>query len=117
MKVPMSKPDVTTAERMAVDQVLQQATLSLGPRLVAFEQKMAAVACFESQFDAERFAKVKHFLSGTSIHYGGRCGFAYGELFALPTHLGTEDLHRLVLGGKGSPAPVQLPGKDHLPMG
>ena len=42
MKVPMSKPDVTTAERMAVDQVLQQATLSLGPRLVAFEQKMAA---------------------------------------------------------------------------
>jgi N-acetylglucosamine malate deacetylase 1 len=82
-----------------------------------FEQKMSAVACYESQFDAERFAKVKHFLSGTNIHYGGRCGFAYGELFALPTHLGTEDLHRLVLGGKGSPAPVQLPGKDHLPMG
>jgi bacillithiol biosynthesis deacetylase BshB1 len=82
-----------------------------------FEQKIAAVACYESQFDAERFAKVKHFLSGTNIHYGGRCGFAYGELFALPTHLGTEDLHRLVLGGKGSPAPVQLPGKDHLPMG
>jgi bacillithiol biosynthesis deacetylase BshB1 len=82
-----------------------------------FEQKMAAVQCYESQFDGERFAKLRHFLAGTNIHYGGRCGFAYGELFALPTHLGTDDLHRLVLGGKGSPAPVQLPGKDHLPMG
>ena len=42
MKVPMSNPDITAAEQMAVDQVLQQPTLSLGPRLVAFEQKMAA---------------------------------------------------------------------------
>ena len=82
-----------------------------------FEQKMAAVTCYASQFDSERLSKVKHFLTGTSIHYGGRCGFAYGELFAMPTHLGTDDLHKLVLGGKGSPAPVQLPGRDHLPMG
>ena len=71
----------------------------------------------DSQFDAARFAKVKHFLSDTNIHYGGRCGFAYGELFALPTHLGAEDFFKLVMGGKGTPAPVQLPGKDHLPMG
>jgi bacillithiol biosynthesis deacetylase BshB1 len=82
-----------------------------------FEQKLAAVRCYESQFDADRFAKVKHFLTGTNIFYGGRCGFSYGEMFALPSVIGTEDLFKLVHGGKGSPAPVQLPGRDHLPMG
>jgi bacillithiol biosynthesis deacetylase BshB1 len=82
-----------------------------------FEQKLAAVRCYESQFDGDRFAKVKHFLTGTNIYYGGRCGFSYGEMFALPTIVGTEDLFKLVHGGKGSPAPVQLPGRDHLPMG
>lgn len=82
-----------------------------------FEQKLAAVRCYESQFDADRFKKVQHFLTGTNIYYGGRCGFAYGELFAMPTWIGTEDLSQLVRGGKGSPAPVQLPGQDHLPMG
>jgi hypothetical protein len=78
---------------------------------------LEAVRCYESQFDADRFAKVKHFLTGTNIFYGGRCGFLYGELFALPTPVGTEDLFKTVLGGKGSLAPVQLPGRDHLPMG
>jgi N-acetylglucosamine malate deacetylase 1 len=82
-----------------------------------FEQKLEAVRCYESQFDADRFAKVRHFLTGTNIYYGGRCGFLYGELFAMPAPIGTEDLFRTVLGGKGSPAPVQLPGRDHLPMG
>jgi bacillithiol biosynthesis deacetylase BshB1 len=82
-----------------------------------FDQKLEAVRCYESQFDGDRFAKVKHFLTGTNIYYGGRCGFSYGEMFALPTIIGTEDLFKLVHGGKGSPAPVQLPGKDHLPMG
>jgi bacillithiol biosynthesis deacetylase BshB1 len=82
-----------------------------------FEQKLEAVRCFDSQFDGERFAKVKHFLTGTNIFFGARCGFLYGELFALPTPIGTEDLFKLVHGSKGSPAPVQLPGRDHLPMG
>lgn len=82
-----------------------------------FEQKLAAVKCYESQFDPARFGKVQHFLTGTNISYGGRCGFSYGELFALPTVIGTDDLFKLVHGGKGSPAPVQLPGRDHLPMG
>jgi bacillithiol biosynthesis deacetylase BshB1 len=82
-----------------------------------FEQKLEAVRCYDSQFDGERFAKVKHFLTGTNVYQGGRCGFLYGEFFALPTPIGTEDLYKLVHGGKGSPAPVQLPGRDHLPIG
>jgi bacillithiol biosynthesis deacetylase BshB1 len=82
-----------------------------------FEQKLEAVRCYDSQFDGERFARVRHFLTGTNVYFGSRCGFLYGELFALPTPVGTVDLCRLVHGGKGSPAPVTLPGRDHLPMG
>lgn len=80
------------------------------------EQKLEAIGCYESQFDADRFAKVKHFVSCANGFQGVRCGFLYGELFALPHPVGAEDLMKLVLGGKGSLAPVQLPGRDHLPM-
>jgi bacillithiol biosynthesis deacetylase BshB1 len=82
-----------------------------------FEQKLQAIACYRSQFDEDRFARVKHFLTGSAAHTGARCGFTYGELFALPHPVGASDLAALVLGGKGSPAPVQLPGQGHLPMG
>jgi bacillithiol biosynthesis deacetylase BshB1 len=82
-----------------------------------FAQKLAAIRCYESQFDSARFEKLKHVLTGTNAYLGGRCGFAYGEMFALPVPVGADDFFELVQGGKGSPAPVQLPGKDHLPMG
>lgn len=81
-----------------------------------FEQKMESIRCYESQFDGERWEKMKHFLTAQFASIGGRCGFKYGEFFALPVHVGTADLIGLVRGGKGSPAPVQLPGKDHLPF-
>ena len=74
-----------------------------------FEQKLAAVRCYASQFDAARFDKVSHFVTGHAIANGSRCGFAYGELFALPHPVGASDLHALVHGGKGTPAPVPLP--------
>lgn len=82
-----------------------------------FEQKLAAVRCYGSQFDEARFEKVRHFVGGANAYAGARCGFAYGELFALPHPVGGSDLMAIVRGGKGTPAPVQLPGKDHLPMG
>jgi bacillithiol biosynthesis deacetylase BshB1 len=75
-----------------------------------FEQKMAAVLCYASQFDEGRFAKVRHFIGGHNISAGARCGFAYGEPFAMPSPVGTSDLHALVLGAKGVPAPPTLPG-------
>ena len=81
-----------------------------------FDQKMEAVRCYRSQFDAKRFEMVRHFVAGVNAAAGGRCGFAYGELFALPGPLGATDLVRLVEGGKDPAAPL-VPGQDHLPMG
>ncbi len=80
------------------------------------EQKLASIQAYESQFDAARFEKVRHYVRSYNGYHGGRCGFLFGELFALPHPVGADDLHKLVHGGKGSLAPVQLPGKDHLPM-
>jgi bacillithiol biosynthesis deacetylase BshB1 len=80
-----------------------------------FEQKLAAIRCYESQFDAARLEMVKHFVSGRAAADGVRCGFKYGELFALPHPVATTDLVRLVRTGSDMPAPK--PGKDHLPMG
>jgi LmbE family N-acetylglucosaminyl deacetylase len=82
-----------------------------------FEQKLAAIGCYASQFDEARFDKVRHFVGGANAFMGARCGFMYGEMFALPHPVGGDDLMKIVQGGKGSPAPVQLPGRDHLPMG
>jgi len=41
MRVPMSEPDITAAERAAVDEVLSTPTLSIGPQLAQFERRMA----------------------------------------------------------------------------
>src|SRR5262245_44783833 len=82
-----------------------------------FETKLQAIGCYRSQFDDTRLARVHHFIRGYNTTAGARCGFAYGELFALAHPVGAADLHTLVMGGKGSPAPVQLPGQSHLPMG
>lgn len=82
-----------------------------------FEQKMEAIRCYESQFDAERFAKVRHFISGANIMHGARCGYAYGEFFAMPVPVGSGNLVQVVTGGKDFATAVQLPGKDHLPTG
>jgi bacillithiol biosynthesis deacetylase BshB1 len=82
-----------------------------------FQQKLAAVRCYRSQFDEKRAARLEHFLSGQNAALGGRCGFSYGEFFALPTPIGGHDFVTVVQGGAASAAPIQLPGKDHLPLG
>jgi LmbE family N-acetylglucosaminyl deacetylase len=81
------------------------------------DQKLAAVKAYESQFDPHRFGRVEHMIRSTNGFHGARCGYLYGELFALPTPVGAPDLVQVVNGSKGSLAPVQLPGRDHLPMG
>jgi N-acetylglucosamine malate deacetylase 1 len=82
-----------------------------------FEKKMQAVGCYESQFDPVRFERVKHALTGYAITQGSRCGFAYGELFALPSPVGTPDMVKLVTGAKGVPAaPVPLPDQPAPPL-
>jgi bacillithiol biosynthesis deacetylase BshB1 len=83
-----------------------------------FEQKMRAVQCYASQFDEARFARVRHFVAAHNASTGGRCGFAYGELFALPQPVGAVDLFALVTGAKAAaPAPVPLPDQPPPPLG
>jgi bacillithiol biosynthesis deacetylase BshB1 len=80
-----------------------------------FDQKMAAVRCYQSQFDAVRFERLRHVLTGMNATTGGRCGFAFGEQFTLPVPVGASDLLAAVQGNKGSPAPVTLPGQAPPP--
>jgi N-acetylglucosamine malate deacetylase 1 len=80
-----------------------------------FDQKVEAIRCYRSQFDDARFERLRHFLTGLNCTIGGRCGFAYGELFALPVPVGATDLHAAVLGNKGTAAPVTLPGQAPPP--
>jgi len=42
MQIPMSSPDITAAEIEAVNRVLQTPHLSIGPRIVGFEERTAA---------------------------------------------------------------------------
>ncbi len=79
------------------------------------DQKLESARCYESQFDPARFEMVAHFVKGYAAAQGARCGFKYGELFALPHPAGTTDLIRLVRAGSDAPPPK--PGADHLPMG
>jgi LmbE family N-acetylglucosaminyl deacetylase len=82
-----------------------------------FELKLQAIQCYASQFDGERFDRVKHALTGHAITCGSRCGFAYGELFALPAPIGAVDLVSLVSGAKAATAaPVPLPGQPPPPL-
>ena len=71
---------------------------------------MKSIEVYESQFDPARMDKVRHFVSSINGSHGARCGFMYGELFALPHPVGAADLFSLVTGGNGSLAPVTLPG-------
>ena len=79
--------------------------------------KIAAIRCYESQFDKPRFERVEHWIRGQNAFHGGTCGYRYGELFAMPTPIGGQDPVNVVSGSKGSPAPVNIPGHSHLPMG
>ena len=43
MHIPLSQPDITQREIDAVVDVMQSGTLSIGPKVVEFENKVAAV--------------------------------------------------------------------------
>ncbi|MFO0840122.1 MAG: PIG-L family deacetylase [Phycisphaerae bacterium] len=55
------------------------------------EQKMAAIACYRSQFDENRLARLLHRIRAFDAAEGARCGFEYGEQFALPHPLPIVD--------------------------
>jgi N-acetylglucosamine malate deacetylase 1 len=49
-----------------------------------YEKKIAAISCYRSQFDEQRLARLLHRVRGIDAAEGSRCGFEYGELYALP---------------------------------
>lgn len=71
-----------------------------------YEQKIAAISCYKSQFPPARLQKLLHFVRGSDASDGGRCGFEYGEQFALPHPVPMRDPISLMLNIK--PAPTQL---------
>lgn len=60
------------------------------------EQKLAAIKVYESQFDAERFANVEHYVRSLCGMEGASIGVKYGELYALPRLLGVNDMVSLL---------------------
>jgi bacillithiol biosynthesis deacetylase BshB1 len=81
------------------------------------EQKLAAVQAYHSQFDDQRYARVKHVLTSINGFHGLRCGFRFGELFALPDPVGTQDLVAVVRGSKPPPPPDASIVQGNLPPG
>ena len=74
------------------------------------ETKLEAVSCYKSQFDDSRLERVAHYLRSIAGAEGAAAGFAYGELFALPRLLGTNDMVS-ALGAWNIPPPFQTTGQ------
>lgn len=68
------------------------------------EQKLEAVACYKSQFPPERLERLHHYIRSTAGFEGASSGFRYGELYALPRPVGTQDVVGL-LGNWEIPPP------------
>ena len=70
------------------------------------EQKLEAIACYRSQFDETRLDRLLHYVRSTAGFEGALAGYRYGELFALPRPVGTNDL-MACLGRWEIPAPFE----------
>lgn len=55
------------------------------------EQKLTAIACYQTQFPGERFAGLRHWVSSIAGYEGGLTGYDWGEFYALPRPLGVSD--------------------------
>jgi N-acetylglucosamine malate deacetylase 1 len=72
------------------------------------EQKLAALACYQSQFPPERFDRLKHYILSIAGAEGAACGYEYGELYAVPRPIGVSDLLS-VFGSWPVPSPIDPP--------
>ncbi|MCH7814706.1 MAG: PIG-L family deacetylase [Planctomycetes bacterium] len=60
------------------------------------DQKLAAIACYESQFGGQRIERIKHYVSSTAGMEGASAGLEYGETYALPRPVGITDMVTLL---------------------
>jgi bacillithiol biosynthesis deacetylase BshB1 len=74
------------------------------------EKKLAAVQCYKSQFDGPRWERVKHYICSVAGSEGGRCGYRYGELYALPRPMGVKNMLAM-LGAWEVPPPFSPYGR------
>ncbi len=56
------------------------------------DQKLESIHAYQSQFEGERWARLKHYVLSNAGAEGLRCGYMYGELYALPRPVGVKDL-------------------------
>ncbi len=72
-----------------------------------YTQKIAAISAYRSQFDERRLARLLHRIRAFDASEGGRGGFEYGELFALPHPVPLPDpvAHFANLGPPHGPPP------------
>jgi len=71
-----------------------------------FDKKIKALQCYKSQFSGKRFERLSQYLESIAGSEGGRCGYRYGELYALPRPVGTNDMVNL-LGKWKIPPPFE----------
>lgn len=74
----------------------------------SIDKKIAAIKCYESQFDGERFERLKHYVLSHAGTEGAQVGYKYGELYALPRPVGVKDMLSL-LGSWEVPPPFKAP--------
>lgn len=72
------------------------------------ETKLEAIRCYKSQFDGERWERLKHYVLSIAGSEGLRCGYRYGELYALPRPIGVKDMLGLLAPWE-VPAPIDPP--------
>ena len=73
------------------------------------ERKLAAVRCYRSQFDDERWERLAHYIRSGAGFEGAMAGVAYGETYALPRIPLVTDVPRF-LGDWKIPPPFAKPG-------
>ncbi len=56
------------------------------------DRKIAAVACYKSQFDEKRFDGLQHYLRSHAGTEGASIGVRYGETYTLPRPLAVPDM-------------------------
>jgi N-acetylglucosamine malate deacetylase 1 len=72
------------------------------------DQKLESIRAYHSQFQGERWERLKHYVLSNAGAEGLRAGFMYGELYALPRPVGVKDMFKLLQPWE-VPSPIDPP--------
>jgi bacillithiol biosynthesis deacetylase BshB1 len=71
------------------------------------DRKLAAVQCYRSQFDGDRWERLAHTIRSNAGYEGALAGVSYGEMYALPRPMLVGDM-RAALGEWQPPPPFEV---------